>query len=379
MTPLPIKKISILLGILMATTACSSLRVSIPYAKVETPETLGGEWDFGYQVWATPTSVYEFTDSAASRPPNLARPRLSKSLVMAGQGFASILNNLDVGLTLSSAGTSLEIKYQLLGEPLNSSMIESNVASIFGSIGSGSLVASGNQSETFGSGGFPWNAKVTTNFYEIGASYGYRLRKDKLFYAGYSRNNHSFSGSIVQDKSDDGKSAGGTYDIPALNGVSQTLALGMEQGSDSRMRILVGISREQIGTFSTDNGFISLGVQDRFGDPNLKIQTITKDRWNGSDFGALGCSYLVGFGCGQSIQDRWKNRGRYFAIADATGLGVAVTSMVNGSLSVSGPAGPALLMYFVSRIWQIVDVIIDASSSQSERPAMVIKPEQNSE
>ncbi len=355
---------------LLMTSACASLKVSIPNAKVETPETIGGEFDFAYQIILHPTNIYEFTDSAGSRPPTLDEPTLTRRGSVTGQGLTSFNEKLDIGINFASSTTSLQLKYQFLGESLVKSAESSQVAAVYTSIGFGDNTISGDQAYTFGPGGHLWNANSKVNYNEIGFSWGYRYNSKKMVYIGYSYNEHKLSGHIDQKPSTSTANDGGNYDFSPVRGTNQTLAVGTEIGDSSRLRFQIGINREQIGNFNLNTGYFSIGIMDRFGDKEVKTEKIEKEIWKLSDFGAVGCSWLVGFGCGQNIQNRWENKGRYFALVDGLAFSIAMGSAFENVGSTNNKY--AISAYLISRFWQLIDTIMDASSHDSERPVITL-------
>ena len=90
---------------------------------------------------------------------------------------------------------------------------------------------------------------------------------------------------------------------------------------------------------------------------------VRKEIWQGRDWGGLGLSYVVGFGTGQAVQGRWSSSGKYFAIAETASL-LSMISHTNSIADTSKTFATGLIFFGVSRIWEIIDVIVFASRSE---------------
>lgn len=196
--------------------------------------------------------------------------------------------------------------------------------------------------------------------------------------ARYAFNDHVISGVIDHARSDDLSSPAAHYDLSLLRGTNQSLGIGIEKGTFSKVNFQLGINRQAISNFSTDMGYVKLSFSDTFEDFGAKKADeatiaegksyVEKETWTGRDFGALALSYFIGFGSGHGIQRRWNQKGKYFAVAE--GLSVAALlsqlSINNGGMSTQN-AGTAAIVFGVARVWEFVDVIWYASKSTVQK------------
>ncbi len=349
-------------------TGCASLVANVPGAQVQSSETAGGESDFGYKVGNFNIAQYKFTSDASARPPNLSIPDLTlNNLVVQGDGLYSFNPRFDASLFLSSAGNGIGAKYQLLGPAAGESKTGDYSLAVFGRTGFSEIRKSGNQNGSFGPGGFSWQATARTQFTEGGLSFGKKTDDETLVFLGLSTSKILINGDIKQDPTADGVNLGGKYSTGNLQGQTYTAALGLDFGQLSKKQIQVGATQYQIGEIKTTQGFANFSYQysfagERLG-PKKYFEIVPKDRWQGGDFGAVALSYLVGVGTGQAAQGRWDQSGKYFAMADGASLLSFASTLSSGESNF----GLALGIYAVSRIWQIVDVIVDASSGTKKR------------
>ena len=359
-----------LILILSLASGCSTLIVSTPAAQVQSSQTLGGQDEFGFKLGSQPYGRYEITRDASQRPPNLLNPDLAiNDIGFEGAGIYSATPRFDTSVFLGTAGSGLSLRYQVLGETADKSQLGDSSFSVYSRFGMSGMSRSGDQKGEFGPGGFPWSGKTQSQFAEIGFSYGKKIANETLIFGGLSANKFNFKGDIKQDPTADGLDAGGTYSTNTLSGDTVTAALGLEFGRFQKNQFQLGITQYRFDDLKMASGFVGYSYSYRHAEDHLEVkknyELFPKSSWQGRDFGALFLSYVVGFGSGQYVQDNWQEKGEFFALADGMSLLVAVSSVSGGDVGQN--LGLAMGVYAVSRIWQMVDVIIDASSQQGRR------------
>lgn len=358
----------------LALTACStSLKVAIPNARVESPLVVGDAGDFGYRFGAGPSSTYRLTDRANERPvPDLGTAeRLSESVSVFGAGTYLLTEGLEGSFGASESGTQAQLKYQFYGPSLENAADGDVVASVYMTYARNGNSINGDQKDTFGAGGYKWRANASATSVQGGVSIGKRIAPDRWAYLGLAHARENIDGTIDQDAADGGASPEAHYRIGDYDGTNQTFALGFVRVGDSvRTDLQIGINRHRLRDVATDNGFVAVTFSDVFSKRKTPEQIVAdeemvpKERWKAADFGAVFCSWIVGFGCGQNMQNRWKSRGRYFAMADGVGLGMAAAGLLANGFSGSSLVGAGFGVFFVSRFWQIGDVVYDASRAR---------------
>lgn len=205
------KLVLILLASLL--TACAELEVITSNPRVEPPET-GGQarrWMLG--AVSSSAHRYTATQSAAARPPDLSHPEVKHSQDFHPTGYYSATKALDLGLEINVLGGSISAmsKLQLHGEPLSESKAGNLPIAVFARLGRAAGDNKGDQSETFGAGGYPWSAEVTNTFATAGVSAGYRTNDWLLIYGGFAIGKYWADLSIDQKASNNGASPAASY------------------------------------------------------------------------------------------------------------------------------------------------------------------------
>lgn len=263
-----------------------------------------------------------------------------------------------------SAGeyVGIQAKWTILNKPIVGCG-DSHLVALYASVLNSNHTNSGNQNGDLGPGGYPWSARSETNSYNLGASYGYK-NEHGLFYLGLAYNHFNVKTKIDHSKSDEGSSPAISYESLS-SGYSKSIGLGFEIGADTQLGGTALLNEVSWGDMKKTDTIFQLTISKKYPGfffkekPQYDLEP--KDIWQARDFGALASSYLVGFGTGQALQDRWSEKGSYFAAVDGTSLAVFLTRGLNQGGS-SSSSGFAVGVYLVSRVWQFVDVILDASS-----------------
>lgn len=352
-------------------TACSSFRTNQPYAVVENPEVAPYDnlnWE---AVKVSGSEEYIISSDASDRPPvfNAAVDNhIKTSTTASGSLNYTFVNNLEVGISGGSEG-GLKLKYQFL-DTNPSVKSEKYLGSVFGRYTTLMSGTSGDQNGTFGVGGHPWQAKSDVTNKNIGISFGYKPTDKLTWYTGLAYNDLSMNGEINQSTSNDGTSPAASYSIKAI-GHSRTASLGFIFGKDSKLDISANTSNMNFGNTTRHNNYFNLAYSKNFEgllygkEPEYEL--IPKESWKGRDIGALALSVYVGFGSGQAVQKNWNNSGQNFAMADGAGLAMMLFSAPNAGGTIGSGQSVGATIFLVSRIWQIVDVIIDASRENHKK------------
>lgn len=362
---------SILSLVLFFISGCATpLITSIPFAEVQTSETNGGDMEFAYEIgYGSVGSIYQFTDSVSSRPPNLNSQSVSKYQgLFLSKGALNFTPHLDLSFVMTPY-TGLQVKYQILGKPTLTSHEGDHSLSLYGSIGYVKLGMLGGTSDGgYLPKGYEWEAASSNNISEVGFSYGYRIKVDKLLYAGYALASNKLKAKIDQYPKADGSLLGGSYLWGDYFGNNQSLGIGYEQGLQGKINFQAGINQLEMKEIKTQNGYLKIAFNYSFAQKpeNLisgktkLVEMEAKESWQWRDYVGLPFSVLVGFGTGQAFQKRWSSSGFYFTIVDAVSF-LSIPYLAN---STPGVTSSVPILYLVSRIWQIVDVALYANKSE---------------
>ncbi len=237
------KKISSIVGLLSSfLVGCSSLQIVVPLPHVEVPEVQGPPHNMMYME-TQGGIAFEATSDASARPPNLASARTKDlgNTPAIGLGFSfEKLSRLQLsfgGAMLGSSLTSLftglqaKLQYQIFGEPTQKAKDSNFSMSIFASGSAPSESKSGDQKGTFGPGGYPWKATISTSAISYGLSTGYRWTPQTLLYFGVATSSPTVKVSIDQSPSTDNSDLGGNYSLSSQLR-NQTVTLGLVFGND---------------------------------------------------------------------------------------------------------------------------------------------------
>lgn len=349
--------------------SCTSVVLRGPVAEVMPPRPIQQD-DWSWDVIKY-KSEYQFTltDDASERPPSLNTVKEStldkKGFFHTGLSYG-LIQNLSLGLDLAG-GLAPRVQYTI---PIGAGDAErSQYLSVFASYQADSSSIGGDQKGKYGPGGYPWRASTKTTEKMIGISYGIKPTESAMMYLGVAHNEFSSSADIDQSAAPENGSLAAQYNVNAT-GRSNTVAVGIVVGAKDALDLSAAYSAFWLEDYAKSE--FQYGVRYStpmdFMKPQTEFETIQKDTWKGSDVGALALSYFVGCGTGQAMQDNWERKGKYFCMADIAAAALILQSFSNmagrGSSSANGSGGA--ILYVVSRIWQIVDVIQDAGSSSKK-------------
>ncbi len=171
-------------------TACTSISVTTPTPIVETPELVGlDKTSFGFSGRVHSGHRYRATDDAATRPPTLTTGS-SKHVLSSSAGVnVGLVKRFKVGLSADplARGGFATLQLQLLGAGRSTAKKGNFSFSIFGHAGQNNGKNGGDQSSAFGPGGQDWAAEIQSDWYDYGASLGYRITDTTVLFAGVSR------------------------------------------------------------------------------------------------------------------------------------------------------------------------------------------------
>ncbi len=222
-------------------TGCAQLEVVAPNPRVESPETFGKK-AFQFHGGVVPSHIFEATSNGGARPPDLTSPNLTRGADLVGGGQYSFHERLDTGLEVVLLGSGINgfIKWQLNGESSVAAKEKSFPIAVFARAGTANGTESGDQSSTFGAGGYNWRGHISNSFAHVGVSAGYRLTDIFLVYGGIAGGRYWARTKIDQDATDAGTDPGGSYRA-SLKGHGRTAALGV---SWIWPQFLIGISTQ---------------------------------------------------------------------------------------------------------------------------------------
>lgn len=171
-------------------SGCANLSVTIPTPIVEPPELSGAErFKFGASASLTSGSKYEATSDASSRPPNFSNPDSSHVLSTLGGVYGDFLQRFRLGVSGDpiNGGVFGKAQIQVFGDGRSTAKSGNFSMSIFGHAGNNNPEKDGDQSGAFGPGGNPWKAKIKNDWYDYGASIGYRITDSTTLFVGAAK------------------------------------------------------------------------------------------------------------------------------------------------------------------------------------------------
>ena len=223
--------LAILLGFAAVNSACSSLSLNLSSAEVPSPELPQQNGSYEMSLHYDEATRYEFTADASRRPPNLNDPSTDLSRISAGRGAYAFTPWFELGLKLFQGaplvdGAALQGRIALLGAATGLGWKASALVSTAGHSGQ----ASGDQDGQFGNGGHKWKARASGRTTSLGFSVGYRWSDHLMAFAGAAQADHSLSGRIEHERSDNGLSPATNYDLSEVSGRSRTAQIGLRFG-----------------------------------------------------------------------------------------------------------------------------------------------------
>jgi hypothetical protein len=180
----------VLLALAFLSSACSHLAVTIPTPIVEAPEISGQEsFHLGARGNLQSGHRYEATGDASSRPPTLTSPTTNHVLSTLGGVYGDFAKRIRFGLNGDPINGGLfgQAQIQLLGEGRSTAKRGNFSLSVFGHAGKHTPDKDGDQSSTFGPGGNPWKAEIDTDWYDFGASIGFRVSDASTLFVGAAK------------------------------------------------------------------------------------------------------------------------------------------------------------------------------------------------
>lgn len=223
--------ISLVAGLL---SGCADLSVRVANPLVESPE-IGASAPLEFGAGVEDATYYAMTSDGSVRPPRTNAPRVDKSARDFAKLGLALAPWLELGVRTSTAslfssglqGLGGTARVQWIGAGRD----EGWKAAVFGGYVGSSGKAQGDQNGTFGPGGYKWEGSAFARTVTAGASAGYRFPKPQLLlFVGWSYADQRVWGQLVQQASDNGQDAGGTYDFAPVSGRAQTTALGLRVG-----------------------------------------------------------------------------------------------------------------------------------------------------
>lgn len=220
--------------------ACAELRVLSPSPVVQPPEVGGETGKFRLESGLLEGEMLEITHNAGNRPPDLSAPHTDDSSFVPVGATVGLGNWADVGVGVFASelgGGYVRAQIQLLGDGVRRTKAGNFALSIFGRGFYTSGKNDGDQSETFGAGGYPWEATAHLLGAEAGASVGYRLTDSFMIYAGAARNWQKGKGEITQDAANG--DPGGSYELE-YDGSVDSIQLGLNAGREGTFSLVGG-------------------------------------------------------------------------------------------------------------------------------------------
>lgn len=220
-----------LVSLSLLLSACANLEVVTPNPRVESPETRGEAYKFKVGLNTIPAHEFEVTGNAGARPPDLTTDQeLRKMMDIGPMGSFTVFSPLEVGAEIYGLGHGggLFTKWQILGEGTDKAEKGDFALGIYARGGAVRGEDSGDQSTTFGAGGYHYDGKLTNYFAHAGISVGVRVDPHVLIYAGGAYGEYWAQTKIEQDEKTSGTpSPGGVYK-QTDRGYGRTLGFGVQ-------------------------------------------------------------------------------------------------------------------------------------------------------
>ena len=159
-------------------TSCSSVVVRQSNPALVNPEknTTLGQLNAAVEVGGSET--YELSSDASNRPPNVVPEIIDKKSEIRGLLKYSFTEKFQVSAGLTHFfGINLLAKYNLIGDTQNSFSL-----ALYGLANHDLTTKNGDQSGTFGAGGYPWKAAGRSMLTVAGVSLGYRFSETFLLF-----------------------------------------------------------------------------------------------------------------------------------------------------------------------------------------------------
>ena len=233
-----IGQLAIVAILFASSVGCSTLALNVPNAVTESPEIQSGVGKFEFGAGFDDATRYVYTSDASARPPNLSNPEIQSDLpYLFGRAGYTLFEWLEVGVRLLPGsrenffvgGIGATARVQLIGTGPGPGL----KFALYGGALQTSATASGDQSGTFGAGGYNWRAKASAYVLTGGTSIGVRFANpDILVFIAGAYADQSVSGSINHDPSSNGTSPAAAYPLDSIKGSTRTIALGLRFGKE---------------------------------------------------------------------------------------------------------------------------------------------------
>ncbi len=207
------------ISVFLLLTHCTSISLKLPGATIESPQVAGkGKKELGPSL--EPAREIEYSDAVNSRPPDLDNARaLGATHSLLHQARFGLSDRFELGGHLGIDTTSSDLqttymligKFQIFGPTKGEAKAGDSSAGLFARVSYTKADGSGDQSVTFGPGGFPWSATVSAVGTMAGASFGHQVSDSVLLYFSGSYQNVRSSVKIDQQPADDLSDPGGSY------------------------------------------------------------------------------------------------------------------------------------------------------------------------
>lgn len=359
-------------------TSCSTLTTNLPYANVQSPQIEKKDTLTWQAIKIKGSEKFEVSPDASARPLTLnpmtdhfmSDDKLASSAVL-----YSLAENVELGFTVG-AEVGVQAKYQFLNQDGNE-IGTKYVGSLFADLSTVKVTNSGDQNGILGVSGFNWSADSLVRSNNLGVSVGYQPKQDLMVYLGVAYNNLDMKAHIDHSASLDANSPEAHY-LSESQGHSRVASIGLVTGKKSKIDLSLNYGDMNFGNTTRHYIYGNLSYSKIFDDvfygKEIKYDLTPKETWQGRDIGAVAASYFVGFGSGQAIQNNWESKGEYFATADVASLLMMLFSSTRSSTaSFDNGMTTGITIFAISRIWQVVDTILDANYNYHRSRAEEVK------
>ena len=159
-------------------TSCSSVVVRQSNPALVNPEKSASSGQLNAAVELGGNETYELSTDASNRPPSVVPEVIDKKSEIRGLLKYSMTEKFQVSAGLTHFfGINLLAKYNLVGETQDSLSL-----ALYALANHDSTTKNGDQSGTFGAGGYPWKATGRSMLTTAGVSLGYRFSEKFLVF-----------------------------------------------------------------------------------------------------------------------------------------------------------------------------------------------------
>lgn len=234
---------------------CTTLYSVAPVAIVEPPQnssiddsaTKNNRVHFG----TLPAQGFKIADNVASRPLELVSSPKLINVRELDFGYRMPMNSkLEIGISgfpilserLSGQLTGM-VKYQFLGEAMNSPAPSEVDFSLFSHLVIAEVNLVGNQQSLFSEGGYPWEAYSRFQGISAGVSIGKSLTRNLYLYSGIAQQSFQISAGVHQFQSATGDYPEVSYQLPRSQGQSRNYVIGLSFGVKRQLNLVLNNSQ----------------------------------------------------------------------------------------------------------------------------------------